>query len=72
MSRRPSHPAGDRRQAAALAAKGEILRLVGLSGALKTVRLDLEAVCRPPERGKRLRGRVESGTVAEIRVPGID
>jgi hypothetical protein len=46
--------------------KGEIVRLVGLNGAFKTVRMDLEAVCRAPERGKRLRGRVDFGLSGQV------
>ena len=47
---------------------GEIVRLVRLNTAFKTVRMDLESVCRPEAVGKRLRGRVDfvlSGQVGE-------
>ena len=38
---------------------GEIVRLVRLNAAFKTVRMDVEAVCRGHARAKRLRGRVD-------------
>ena len=47
---------------------GEIVRLVRLNTAFKTVRMDVESVCRPEAVGKRLRGRVDfvlSGQVGE-------
>jgi hypothetical protein len=47
---------------------GEIVRLVRLNSAFKTVRMDLESVCRPEAVGKHLRGRIDfilSGQVGE-------
>jgi hypothetical protein len=38
---------------------GEILRLVRIVSPFKTVRLDLESVCRPREHGRHLRARID-------------
>ena len=38
---------------------GEIVRLVKLNSSFKTVRMDLESVCRPEAVGKHLRGRID-------------
>lgn len=38
---------------------GEIVRLAWLNTAFKTVRMDLESVCRPEAIGKHLRGRID-------------
>ena len=46
--------------------KGEIVRLVNLNAAFKTVRMDLEAVCRPGDVGRHLQGRVDFGLSAQI------
>lgn len=44
--------------------RGEVVRLVNLNCAFKTVRMDLEAVCR--EIGRRLRGRVDFGLSGQV------
>ena len=47
---------------------GEIVRLVKLNSSFKTVRMDLESVCRPEAVGRHLRGRIDfvlSGQVGE-------
>lgn len=46
--------------------KGEIVRLVKLNAAFKTVRMDLEAVCRPRDVGRHLQGRVDFGLSGQI------
>ncbi len=41
--------------------RGEVVRLVNLNAAFSSVRMDLEAVCRPDDVGRHLRGRVDFG-----------
>ena len=52
--------------------EGEIVRLVNLNAAFKTVRMDLEAVCRRGDVGRHLQGRVDFGLSAQVGAKTFD
>ncbi len=51
---------------------GEIVRLVRLNAAFNIVRMDLESVCRPKERGRHLRGRVDVVLSGQVNAATFD
>ncbi len=51
---------------------GEIVRLVRLNAAFKIVRMDVESVCRPSERGRHLRGRVDVVLSGQVNAATFD
>jgi len=51
---------------------GEIVRLVRLNAAFNIVRMDVESVCRPGARGRRLRGRVDVVLSGQVNAATFD